>query len=648
MNFRKTDNIFRGYPNEIKYSTQRIISKDRKKLVPSLSCRNYFHKPGLNHFFLKTNIFNFGKFKKTKEPIIDFKKIQIKNSSFNIFQRNDVDIVRNLNFDYLSQINDNIILRENLVNSLQNKAEDDEEKMDESENNETEQIKLPKLDNIKNIKNINGINKYKSYEMIQNHKRKIQIEMSEQLQKELISRLKNLRGETHIKKKEKNEIFDKIKNIEHELEEIEAENYYSKEKYKRQIDDIVKKTTEERKEEIIKSKAQAKLEAKKRKFIRQGTFMELFKSQPKESSQANSSKTNLINIPQKQNSNITDNNLISNNETTNIKNETNINSNISNNEPNKSSNKKSLEMFKINMLQTQRKIEFEKFQNSQKEKAFNLKNNLKNLENHLTILNIELENYKKEEKEIISKLMIFYKELLFKGKNVKKDGLVWIIKAIWNLGENVPMSFMPDFLDVDSIEYLFKLAHKQLEIEYFTKKIIEMKLSLKKDISNKYDISKLDKSGRLEGEENNNQKFFYKSKLYYNVQKRSEGIVSENKKDVYKDLVKEFADKNIDLELTNSPEVNKINNVKKLVEKIKNEIMELKRNEIKRIFKCFIENNYEEKFNTNIETVLSALIGTDAKDTEMNKYNVVKKNYISKLKKIRFFDHEHIRKILSK
>ena len=46
--------------------------------------------------------------------------------------------------------------------------------------------------------------------------------------------------------------------------------------------------------------------------------MELFKSQPKESSQANSSKTNLINIPQKQNSNITDNNLISNNETTNI------------------------------------------------------------------------------------------------------------------------------------------------------------------------------------------------------------------------------------------------------------------------------------------------------------------------------------------
>ena len=45
---------------------------------------------------------------------------------------------------------------------------------------------------------------------------------------------------------------------------------------------------------------------------------------------------------------------------------------------------------------------------------------------------------------------------------------------------------MPLFLDFDSIEYLFKLAHKQLGIEYFTKKINDMKLSLKKDISNKY------------------------------------------------------------------------------------------------------------------------------------------------------------------
>ena len=318
----------------------------------------------------------------------------------------------------------------------------------------------------------------------------------------------------------------------------------------------------------------------------------------------------------------------------------------------------------------------------------NLKLDLKNLENALNKIDKDLETSRKEEKEIISKLMLFYKELLFKGKSLKKDGLVWIIKAIWYLGENVPMSFMPQFLDFESIDYLFKLAHKQLEIEYFSKKIREMKLNLKKDISIKYkdDIKKLNISNKVENENNNKYSSFDKRKLYSNMKKENNVLANENKKDVYRDLVKEFEEKNLQFEIMNLPEVNRINNVKKhvekkiknyseleklleeekdqnIVKKLKDNLLQfksndeeeqkkinanLKKEEIKRISKCFIENNYEEKYHTNIETVLSALIGTDAKDTEMNKYNTHKKNYIAKLKKIRFFDHEHIRKILSK
>ena len=256
---------------------------------------------------------------------------------------------------------------------------------------------------------------------------------------------------------------------------------------------------------------------------------------------------------------------------------------------------------------------------------------------------------RKEEKDIVSKLMLFYKEILFKGKVVKNDGLVWIIKAIWYLGENVPMQFMPQFLDFESIDYLFQLAHKQLEIEYFSKKVREMKLALKKDIWVRYkdDIKKLNISNEIENENNNDH--LDTKKLLFNMKKQqTKELVNENKKDIYRDLVKEFEEKNLQFEITNLPEINKINNVKKHVEKIKNDIIRLKQNEIKRISKCFIENNYEEKYHTNIETVLSALIGTDAKDTELNKYNTLKKNFIAKLKKIRFFDHEHIRKILSK
>ena len=652
MNFRKTNyklKILKDTKKDIKYSTQHIINKDAKRLVPNLSCRNYFKKSPQNPLFIKTlNQFN-------------LEKTKLKNSSSALFQSNDVDFVRNLNFDYLGQINENIMLRENLINSLHNNSnEEEEEKTEEdllkenlSKNKneaEKEQIQLPKL----NTNTIKTLNKYKSYELIQSHKRKIKNEISEQLQKELINKLKNLRGEVNLKKTEKNEIFKKIKNIEKELDEIDLENYFSKEKYKRQIDDIVKKTMEDRKEEVIKNKAHAKLEAKKKKFIKAGNFMEIFgKGKVDNPSPINNNKD----------SNNINNNTPSKSSRTNLKNEAekpiiethNLINNFENNNftdknARKSLNKKSLEIFKINLLQTQRKKEFENFQNSQKEKVLNLKLDLKNLENALNKIDKDLETSRKEEKEIISKLMLFYKELLFKGKSLKKDGLVWIIKAIWYLGENVPMSFMPQFLDFESIDYLFKLAHKQLEIEYFSKKIREMKLNLKKDISIKYkdDIKKLNISNKVENENNNKYSSFDKKKLYSNMKKENNVLANENKKDVYRDLVKEFEEKNLQFEIMNLPEVNRINSVKKHVEKIRDDIIKLKKNEIKRISKCFIENNYEEKYHTNIETVLSALIGTDAKDTEMNKYNTHKKNYIAKLKKIRFFDHEHIRKILSK
>jgi hypothetical protein len=652
MNFRKTNyklKILKNTKKDIKYSTQHIINKDAKRLVPNLSCRNYFKKSPQNPLFIKTlNQFN-------------LEKTKLKNSSSALFQSNDVDFVRNLNFDYLGQINENIMLRENLINSLHNNSnEEEEEKTEEdllkenlSKNKneaEKEQIQLPKL----NTNTIKTLNKYKSYELIQSHKRKIKNEISEQLQKELINKLKNLRGEVNLKKTEKNEIFKKIKNIEKELDEIDLENYFSKEKYKRQIDDIVKKTMEDRKEEVIKNKAHAKLEAKKKKFIKAGNFMEIFgKGKVDNPSPINNNKD----------SNNINNNTPSKSSRTNLKNEAekpiiethNLINNFENNNftdknARKSLNKKSLEIFKINLLQTQRKKEFENFQNSQKEKVLNLKLDLKNLENALNKIDKDLETSRKEEKEIISKLMLFYKELLFKGKSLKKDGLVWIIKAIWYLGENVPMSFMPQFLDFESIDYLFKLAHKQLEIEYFSKKIREMKLNLKKDISIKYkdDIKKLNISNKVENENNNKYSSFDKRKLYSNMKKENNVLANENKKDVYRDLVKEFEEKNLQFEIMNLPEVNRINSVKKHVEKIRDDIIQLKKNEIKRISKCFIENNYEEKYHTNIETVLSALIGTDAKDTEMNKYNTHKKNYIAKLKKIRFFDHEHIRKILSK
>ena len=644
MNFRRTNykfKIIKNANNDLKYSTQHLINLKPKRLIKNISCRNFFTNSTKNSLFSKTvDQFNFD-------------SIKLKNSLSSLFQGNDVDLVHNLNFDNMGQINDNKILRENLINSLEGKVEENDEEKKENlfEKNKDKKEKIKEITKLPEINKIKMLNEYKSYELIQSHNKKIKNEISAKLEKELINKLKNIRLTMNNKKEEKNEIFKNIKKVQKELEEIDLENYFSKEKYKKQIDDIVKKTIPDN-EEIMKNKVQAKIRAKNRKLT--GNFMEVYNSRKSvvpNNFNANSNNANNTpsKSPQNNNKNESEKKSIENNLDKKLSSNNLINTLDNNNDKGlrKNMSKKSLEIFKMNILQTQRKKEFENFQYSQKEKVLKLKVDLKNMENELIRIDKFLENNKKQEKEIVNKLMLFYKELLFKGKSVKNDGLVWIIKTIWYLGENVPLSFMPQFLDFESIDYLFQLAHKQLEIEYCSKKIREMKLNVKKEISVKYkeDIKKLNISNKIENAENDNYSYLDKKKIYLKIEKQKQKLVNKNKKDVYRNLVKEFDEKKLHFEIMDLPEINRINKIKKHIEKIKNEIVQLKKNEVKRITKCFIENDYEEKYHVNIETVLAALIGEDAKDTEMNKYNLNKKNYITKLKKIRFFDHDHIKKI---
>ena len=644
MNFRRTNykfKIIKNANNDLKYSTQHLINLRPKRLIKNISCRNFFTSSTKNSLFSKTvDQFNFD-------------SIKLKNSLSSLFQGNDVDLVHNLNFDNMGQINDNKILRENLINSLKGNVEEngEEKKEDLFEKNKDKKEKVKEITKLPEINKIKMLNEYKSYELIQSHNKKIKNEISAKLEKELINKLKSIRLTMNNKKEEKNEIFKNIKKVQKELEEIDLENYFSKEKYKKQIDDIVKKTIPDN-EEIMKNKVQAKIRAKNRKLT--GNFMEVYNSRKSvvpNNFNANSNNANNTpsKSPQNNNKNESEKKSIENNLDRKLSSNNLINNLDNNNDKGlrKNMSKKSLEIFKMNILQTQRKKEFENFQYSQKEKVLKLKVDLKNMENELIRIDKFLENNKKQEKEIVNKLMLFYKELLFKGKSVKNDGLVWIIKTIWYLGENVPLSFMPQFLDFESIDYLFQLAHKQLEIEYCSKKIREMKLNVKKEISVKYkeDIKKLNISNKIENAENDNYSYLDKKKIYLKIEKQNQKLVNKNKKDVYRNLVKEFDEKKLHFEIMDLPEINRINKIKKHIEKIKNEIVQLKKNEVKRITKCFIENDYEEKYHVNIETVLAALIGEDAKDTEMNKYNLNKKNYITKLKKIRFFDHDHIKKI---
>ena len=130
------------------------------------------------------------------------------------------------------------------------------------------------------------------------------------------------------------------------------------------------------------------------------------------------------------------------------------------------------------VLKREKDLENLKNENSSKlEKKENLKEKISEIKK-------EIHKVKNEANQINKRLILHYHTLLSEGKDTRSEGLVWIIKAIWNLGNNVIMSYMPDYLDTKGIDFIFSIAHKDYELEKINGKIQENKNNLKEKFFN--------------------------------------------------------------------------------------------------------------------------------------------------------------------
>ena len=91
----------------------------------------------------------------------------------------------------------------------------------------------------------------------------------------------------------------------------------------------------------------------------------------------------------------------------------------------------------------------------------------------------KLEIEKTELKTIKNKLMLHYHRILNDGLDTRQEGLIWVIKAIWNLGHNVIMYYMPNYLDEKAISFLFSIAHKEFALQKIRSDIEDHKAKLK-------------------------------------------------------------------------------------------------------------------------------------------------------------------------
>ena len=256
---------------------------------------------------------------------------------------------------------------------------------------------------------------------------------------------------------------------------------------------------------------------------------------------------------------------------------------------------------------------------------------------------------KKDVYNIRKKLLNIYLIKLYEGFDYGKEGLISIIKDIWNLGVNVDTKYMPTYLDEESIEFLLNKANHSIEISKIRKIISENEKEytsyLKEWKINNTEISNLINNRNNMGFPNRNTEPKNSMKSAYNESdlfKTKISDISISYLDPYpntKEFMIEYQKKHPHLFHKEIPErefkymkFKSLNIPAKILEKNKHieklkcllnmKIEQNKQNdksEVERLNKEFIKNQYKEKYKVNVETLFGALFGD--KKNEMLNYN---------------------------
>ena len=446
-------------------------------------------------------------------------------------------------------------------------------------------LNLPKVNNI----TINGI--LESEKKLNQNKKEVQKNLAySQLELELCNELKNVRQNYKVKKEEKDNVYQNFMKLMNELDKINLdiqvlESQENFESTKEQKINI--KELEELTEKFKKKNNPSKLDEEKESINTE-------KTENKKNNDAENKILKIKNMYQ-------------------LKKEQNI----------------------------QKKLKYDKLND--------LKMKLLNINEPLKKLNGEINELKRQENIVIHKLMEHYKSLLYKGEEVRNEGLIWIIKAIWNLGENVPMSFIPPFLDFQCIEFLFQYAHKSIELENVKKILNDLKNKLQAKIHKLFYTSK--SRGRYSSsfefktdliKRNTISQRSIKEHNFINAYITGSDTEEDNKNiGTLKEMQNLIGQKKNAINLNKLQGIDKVEELKMKIKLIEKEIMNLKKNEAMRLFKEFVENDYSNRYHVTIDIVLAALFGEHGKNIEVNKYSKYKKEYFEELKNIRFYQYGH-------
>ena len=211
---------------------------------------------------------------------------------------------------------------------------------------------------------------------------------------------------------------------------------------------------------------------------------------------------------------------------------------------------------KLNAINVELKKNIGKLDSEYKYKFKEVNKQKKDMEEQIQIINNELNYYKQVNEELIREHRTYYMNILKKGTDYRKEGLVWVVKNLLELQINLEYQHFPKYLTHEHIDYLIKLANLILEQNEL---IIIIKVLRKRQTTNYMDeniqtYNMLDKYMEKHLKEKNiNKKNFLigdLTKIDMNYGKKMANIIHDIDKRFYKvyqnnkEIMKNYFEKN--------------------------------------------------------------------------------------------------------
>jgi hypothetical protein len=274
------------------------------------------------------------------------------------------------------------------------------------------------------------------------------------------------------------------------------------------------------------------------------------------------------------------------------------------------------------------------------------KEQIKKLEEDKNKVKQEIINIKKIIQKKKMELNDFYHLNLFEGLDFRNGGLINIIKNIWNLGLNVDISYMPSYLDRESIDYLFVKAKETIEINklrnfivqtnsnYFNNLKESVKINYKKDNNEDDDENTIFKTLVTNNLINHNAilDLYPKTKAFI---LQYESVKLKNEEKIQFNNVHTVFKKKLTKDALNG--YKNIEKLKEILKEMENNLREEEKKEIYRISYNFANFEYEKKYNVGIETYMAAICGDEKKDESILVYTKLVKENRDNIKKIKFY-----------